>query len=86
MKTRPSFVIGIAVLALGSIAILPVLGMCLLGLVTLLLPALVVLAPVLLVTPVWWLLASNRDRSAPAGVTTGAGAASLTPVLQRSVR
>ena len=66
--------------------ILPVLGMCLLGLVTLLLPALVVLAPVLLVTPVWWLLASNRDRSAPAGVTTGAGAASLAPVLQRSVR
>lgn len=86
MTTRPSLVIGIAVLTLGSIAILPVLGMCLLGLVTLLLPALVVLLPVLLVTPLWLLLASSRDRSAPVVVTAGAGATSLAPVLQRSSR
>ena len=86
MKTRPSRVLGIAVLAMGSIAILPVLAMCLLGLLTLLLPALLVLVPLVGVTPLWALLTSSRGKSAPTGSAVGAGASSLAPVLQRSIR
>ena len=86
MKTRPSRVLGIAVLALGAIAILPVVAMCLLGLLTLLLPALLVLVPFVGVTPLWVLLTSSRGRRAPAGSVAGAGASSLAPVLQRSIR
>jgi hypothetical protein len=88
MKTRPSGALEITVLALASIAVLPVVVTCFLGLATLLLPALAVLVPLLVVTPLWWLLGSSRGKGAPVRLAAGAGAggASLAPALRRSIR
>jgi len=69
-------------LALGSLAtlaaLLPVLGMVLLGLLTLIVPLLVVLSPLLAVMSVAFLADRLRDKREPTGATqVGIGAPTL---------
>lgn len=85
-KTR-ALRIAVALASLAAVAVLfPVLGMVLLGLLTLVFPLLLVLAPVLVLLPVVFLVHLARDKREPTGDARATPASMGAPTLHAHAR